>query len=51
MLSILFGLFKRCVPDAGFQAGTLAATFSITSSTKVFHSPHAGHFPSHFGVS
>ena len=33
------------------KATTDGMFFSITSSTKVFHSPHEGHLPNHLGVS
>jgi hypothetical protein len=47
------GLFALCVDVelVAFQSGMEPLAFSVISSTKVFHSPHDGHLPSHFGVS
>ena len=37
--------------DSFEKATMFLFDFSTISSTKVFHSWHEGHFPSHFGVS
>jgi hypothetical protein len=36
---------RRGLADEG------AGFFSTTSSSKLFHAPHLGHFPSHLGLS
>ena len=38
------------VLDLSFQTSAGCVFVSINSSTKVFHSSHEGHFPSHLGV-
>ena len=40
--------FSVSIPETG---RLLTTSFRITSSTYVFHSPHDGHLPTHFGDS
>ena len=52
-----FTRFDACLPALSFRepdearhAGTCEGPVEITSSTWVFHSPHEGHLPIHFGA-